>query len=218
MICWGKMIKACIFDFDGVVIDSEKYHHLGWLWVANELGVDLTYEEYAPFKSAGRAKMIPYLFEKAGRVMQEGDFEKYSKIREEKIAVAIAMLNENDIMPGIVKFIQLLKSNGIKVAVASASASSNKVAKRFGLYELFDVFVDGEAKRLAKPNPDIFLYTAELLGAKPHECVVFEDSINGVLAANNAQMKCVGVQTYFTDKADKIIDSFVNANLQLLIF
>ena len=212
------MIKACIFDFDGVVIDSEKYHHLGWLWVANELGVDLTYEEYAPFKSAGRAKMIPYLFEKAGKVMQEGDFEKYSKIREEKIAIAIAKLNEKDIMPGVVEFVNLLKSNGIKVAVASASASSNKVAKRFGLYDMFDVFVDGEAKRLAKPNPDIFLYTAKLLGVEPNETVVFEDSINGVLAAKNAQMKCVGVQTYFTDQADKIIDGFVGADIRLLEF
>lgn len=212
------MTKACIFDFDGVVVDSEKYHHLGWQWVAQELGVDITYEEYAPFKSAGRAKTIPYLFEKAGRVMQEGDYEKYSRIREEKIAVAISKLNEKDVMPGVVDFVKLLKSNGIKVAVASASASSNKVAKRFGLYDLFDAFVDGEAKRLAKPNPDIFLYTAKLLGVEPHDCVVFEDSINGVLAAKNAQMKCVGFQTYFTDKADKIIDSFVGADLQLLNF
>ena len=212
------MTKACIFDFDGVLIDSEKYHHLGWLWVAQELGVDLTYEEYAPFKSAGRAKMIPYLFEKAGKVMQQGDYEKFSSIREEKIAVAIAKLNEKDVMPGVVEFVNLLKSHGIKVAVASASASSNKVAKRFGLYEMFDVFVDGEAKRMAKPNPDIFLYTAELLGVEPNECVVFEDSINGVLAAKSAQMKCVGFQTYFTDRADKIIDSFVGANLQLLKF
>ena len=210
------MIKACIFDFDGVIIDSEKYHHLGWLWVAQELGVDFSYEEYAPLKSAGRATVIPYLFEKAGKPLQEGDIEKYFQIRAEKIDVALAKLNENDILTGVVDFIKLLKSNGIKVAVASASASSNKVAKRFGLYDLFDVFVDGEAKRLAKPNPDIFLYTASLLGVAPSECVVFEDSINGVLAANNAQMKCVGIQTYFTDKADKIIDGFVGADLQIL--
>ncbi|MCH5153368.1 MAG: HAD family phosphatase [Clostridiales bacterium] len=212
------MIKACIFDFDGVIVDSEKYHHLGWVWVAEELGVELSYEEYAPFKSAGRAKVIPYLFEKAGKAMQEGDFDKYSRIREEKIATAIAKLNENDVMPGVVEFVKLLKANGIKVAVASASASSNRVAKRFGLYELFDAFVDGEAKLAAKPNPDIFLHAAHLLGVAPHECVVFEDSINGILAAKNAQMKCVGFQTYFCNKADKIIDSFVGADLGLLEF
>ena len=75
------MKKACIFDFDGVVVDSERYHYLGWLAVAKEIGTTLTYEEYAPFKSVGRTRMIPYLFEKAGKVMGENDMEKFSKIR-----------------------------------------------------------------------------------------------------------------------------------------
>lgn len=210
------MTKACIFDFDGVIVDSEKYHHLGWVWIADKLGVDFQYEEYAPFKSSGRAVIIPYLFKKAGKVMTQEDFDTYSAMRDETVAKSLSMLNENDVMAGVVEYIKLLKSNGIKVAVASASVASHRVAKRFGLYELFDVFVDGEAKRLAKPNPDIFLYTASLLGVEPGECVVFEDSINGVLAAKNAHMKCVGVQTYFTDKADVIVDSFVGASLQLL--
>lgn len=212
------MIKACIFDFDGVIIDSEKYHHLGWLWVAQNLGVDFTYDEYTPMKSAGRTKVIPYLFEKAGKTMQQGDMEKYVRIREEKITEALKQLSEKDILPGVIDFVKLLRANGYKLGVASASKNSNKVAKRFNLYDLFDVFVDGEAKRMPKPNPDIFLYTAELLGAKPNECIVFEDSINGVLAAKNAQMKCIGIQTYFTDKADKIIDGFVDADLSLLNF
>lgn len=210
------MIKACIFDFDGVIVDSEKYHHLAWQWVAEEIGTTISYEEYAPYKSAGRAKVIPYLFAKAGKTLAQGDLEKYSHIREEKIAIAIARLNKNDIMDGVVEFVQLLKSAGIKCAVASASASSHLVAKRFGLYELFDVFVDGEAQLPHKPEPDIFLHAAKLLGVEASQCVVFEDSINGVLGAKNANMKCIGVQTYFTDKADKIIDNFTNADLSLL--
>ena len=212
------MIKACIFDFDGVIIDSEKYHHLGWLRVAQALGVEFSYEEYTPMKSAGRTKVIPYLFEKAGKTMQPGDMEKYIRIREENIDEALALLNEKDILPGVIDFVKLLRANGYKLGIASASKNSNKVAKRFGLYDLFDVFVDGEAKRMPKPNADIFLYTASLLGAEPHECIVFEDSINGVMAAKNAQMKCIGIQTYLTDKADKIIDSFVGADLSLLDF
>ena len=212
------MIKACIFDFDGVIVDSEKYHHLAWQWVAEEIGTTISYDEYAPFKSAGRAKVIPYLFEKAGKTMNQGDLEKFSQIRQQKINVAITKLNKEDIIAGVVEFVQLLRSKGIKCAVASASASSHKVAKRFGLYELFDAFVDGEAMLPHKPAPDIFFHTAQLIGVEPSKCVVFEDSINGILGAKNAGMKCIGVQTYFTDKADKIIDNFVNLDLSLLEF
>lgn len=210
------MKKACIFDFDGVIMDSEKYHYSGWEIVAQAIGTSWTYEEYAPFKSAGRAVVIPYLFERAGKTMQEGDYEKFNALRDEAVAREIGKLNEKDIMPGIVEFLKLLKANGIKRAVASASASSTGVAKRFGLYGLFDAFVDGNDKLPHKPNPDIYLTAAQRLGVKPCDCVVFEDAINGVLGAKNANMYCVGVQTYFTDKADAVIDTFEGLDLSIL--
>ena len=210
------MKKACIFDFDGVIVDSERYHYLGWLEVAKVIGTTLTYEEYAPFKSAGRIKMIPYLFEKAGRKMQEGDLETYSRIREEKIAVEIAKLNKSDIMDGIVDFLKLLNANNTPCAVASASASSTGVAKRFDLYRYFQAFVDGNDKLPRKPKPDIYLEAAKRLGVAPCDCVVFEDSILGVQGAKNANMYCVGFQTHFTDIADTIIDTYVGLDLKIL--
>ena len=210
------MKKACIFDFDGVLVDSEYYHYLGWQGVAAEIGTDITYEEYGPFKSAGRTKMIPYLFEKAGKAMTADDMAKYSKIREEKIAVEIAKLNKENIMPGVVDFLKLLRANGIRTAVASASASSTNVAKRFGLYGLFDAFVDGNDKLPRKPNPDIYLEAARRLEVGAEDCIVFEDSITGVTGAKNAQMYCIGVQTHFTDIADTVIDGFTQADMSLL--
>ncbi len=213
------MIKACIFDFDGVVVDSErKYHYLAWQWVAKEIGGEFSYEEYCPFKSAGRAKVIPFIFNKAGKQMQEGDIEKYSRIRQEKIDVAFKDINSKDIMPGIIDYVNYLKNNGLKVAVASASTSSHLVAKKLGIFDMFEVFVDGEAQLAHKPSPDIFLHTAKLLNVEPNECVVFEDSINGVIGAKSAGMHCVGVQTYFTDLADRIIDDFIGADLSLTDF
>ncbi len=211
-------IKACIFDFDGVVVDSEKYHHLAWQWVAEAIGTDISYIEYAPFKSAGRQKVIPYLFQKAGKTMSDDDLAKFSQLREEMATLALSRLNKEDIMPGVLDFISKLKANGIACAVASASTSSHRIAKNFGIYDVFDEFVDGEAKLPHKPSPDIFLHTARLLGVEPRDCVVFEDSINGVLGAKTAGMYCIGVQTYFTDKADKIIDNFVGADISLLAF
>lgn len=210
------MKKACIFDFDGVIVNSERYHYLGWLEVAKDIGTTLTYEEYAPFKSAGRIKMIPYLFEKAGKTMRNNDMEKYSKLREEKIAVEIAKLNEADVVDGIIDFLKLLNASNILCAVASASASSTGVAKRFGLYGYFQAFVDGNDKLPRKPNPDIYLEAASRLNVAPQDCAVFEDSIIGVQGAKNADMYCVGYKTHFTNIADTIIDTFVDLDLSIL--
>lgn len=209
------MIKGCIFDFDGVLMDSEKYHHLGWVWVAETLGTTISYEEYAPFKSAGRKVVIPYLFEKAGKELTEQEFEKYSNLRSEMVTKALSKLSCEDIMEGVVDFLKLLKSSGIRLAVASQSTSSQRIAKEFGLFDYFDAFVDGNAGLPAKPNPHIYLKSAELLGLAPEECAVFEDSLSGVKGAKNAGMLCIGFQTYFTDIADKIIDSFVGLDLSL---
>lgn len=210
------MIKCCIFDFDGVLMDSEKYHHLGWVWVAEKLGTAISYEEYAPFKSAGRKVVIPYLFNKIGKELTEEDFEYYSKLRTEMVTIALEKLSKDDIMEGVVDFLKLLKANGIKLAVASQSTSSHKVAQKFGLYDYFDIFVDGGAGLPAKPNPDIYLYAGKCLGFEPSECAVFEDSLSGVKGAKNAGMLCIGFQTYFTDLADRIIDTFVGADLSLI--
>lgn len=206
-------IKACIFDFDGVIVDSEKYHHRAWQWLADELGVEFTYEEYAPFKSAGRRKVIPYLFQKAGRTFTEEDLAHYSRLREQHAAAALSHLSQKDITPGLIDFVRYIKSQGVKCAVASASSSSHKVAERLGLYDLFDLFVDGDANLPYKPNPDIFLYTANKLDVPKHQCVVFEDSINGIRGAIAADMSVIGVQSYFTQLAPTI-ENFENLTLQ----
>lgn len=211
-------IKACIFDFDGTIIDSEKYHYEAWNNVARAIGADFSYEEYLPFKSAGRKVVIPYLLNKVGLTVSDELYEKCYLLREEEIAKSLKKLKKDDLIEGVVDFIKLLKENGILVAVASSSASATFTAKRFGIYDLFDCFVDGNALLAAKPKPDIFLYTARLLGVKPENCVVFEDSINGLKGGKNAEMKVVGIGTYFTDIADKIIDDFKAANLKTIEF
>ncbi len=212
------LIKACIFDFDGTLIDSEKYHHEAWQKIALNMGTDLSYEEYLPLKSAGRQVVIPYLLKKAGFTVTDELYKKYYDMRAEEILKSIEKLNENDVMKGAIDFINLLKNNGIFTAVASSSAAAHVVAKRFEIFDYFDVFVDGEAKLPNKPQPDIFLHTARLLGVEPRSCVVFEDSINGLKGGKAANMKVIGLQTYFTDLADKIIDDFSTADLKTIEF
>ncbi len=209
-------LKACIFDFDGVIVDSEKYHHRAWQRIAAELGVEFTYEEYRPFMSSGRQTIIPYLFGKAGRIATERDFAEYSRIREKYAAVELSAITTENIMPGIIDCIKRLKDQGIKCAVASASTASHIVAQRLQLYDLFDLFVDGEAQLPRKPQPDIFLHTAKLLVVQPSECVVFEDSANGILAAIRAGMHIIGVRASFTPPMP-VINDFENLSLQRMI-
>lgn len=210
--------KACIFDFDGTVIDSEKYHYIAWREVANAVGTDISYEEYLPFKSAGRRVVIPYLFNKAGKTLTENLYDKFHTLRQERILLALSSLNESDIMPGVINYVRFLKSKGIKCAVASSSAAAHVTAERFGIFDLFDAFIDGEANLPNKPNPDLFLAVAKMLNVKPVDCVVFEDSINGLKAGKNANMKVIGFQTHFTDIADRIIDDFSTATLDTVTF
>lgn len=210
--------QACIFDFDGVVVDSEKYHHLAWRQVAQDMGTDFSYEEYMPYKSAGRKMLIPYLLKKAGIPYSDAVYQKYYDMREQTIMQALAALSPKDVTPGLTDFLALLRRSGIKTAVASSSAAAHVTAKRFGLFDKFDAFVDGESNLPNKPNPHLFLRAAQLLQTEPCSCVVFEDSINGLKAAKAAGMHSVGIQTYFTDMADKIIDDFTDADLTLLQF
>ena len=210
------MAKACIFDFDGVLVDSEKYHHLGYLIIAKAIGVEFSYDEYAPFKSTGRRQILSYLFQKAGRELTKEEFEKFSLLRDETYKIGFAELSKKDVMPGAIEFVELCKANGLKCAVVSSSKLSEKIAKDFGIRHLFDAFVDGQSNLPLKPNPDMLLLAAKEMGVAPCDCVVIEDSINGLLGAKNANMRCIGFQTHFTDEADKIIDTFVGADLSIL--
>lgn len=212
------MAKACIFDFDGVLVDSEKYHHLGYVIIADAIGVEFTYEEYCPFKSTGRKEILAYLFQKCGKELTDEQFQRLSKLRDETYDVGFAKLSKSDVMPGAIEFVKLCKSRGLKVAVASSSKNCLQIAKDFGIFDLFDVFVDGRSGLPLKPNPDMLLFAAEKLGVAPCDCVVVDDSINGIRAAKSAKMRCVGFQTHFTNEADRVIDTFVGADLSILDF
>ena len=211
------MAKACIFDFDGVLVDSEKYHYRSYLVIADLIGVEFSYEEYSPFKSGGRQKVFQYLFAKAGKTMTQEDYDKCCRLRDETYETGcFKELSPKDIIEGAIEFVELCKSNGLKVAVVSSGKTSAKVAKDFGIYHLFDAFVDGLCGLPLKPNPDMYLFAAKRLGVEPSDCVVIEDAINGILGAKNANMRCIGFQTHFTDEVDKIIDTFVGADLSIL--
>ena len=203
-----RKLKAFIFDFDGVVVDTEKYHYLSWCQSAAHVGYDLGWEEYLPLKSTGNTEITQYLCNHSGKEVSE---ELFAIMRQTKLTSfdeLVKDLSEKDVLPGIRDFLSWLNEQGVKTAVASSSNTSSGLAKRFDLAKHFGVVIDGNRKLPRKPAPDTFLLAAKMLGVEPKDCIVFEDSLAGIEAAVNAGMPVVAVGGIRSDKAVLHIQDF----------
>ena len=203
-----RKLKAFIFDFDGVVVDTEKYHYLSWCQSAAHVGYDLDWEEYLPLKSTGNTEITQYLCDHSGKEVSQ---ELFAIMRQTKLTSfdeLVKDLSEKDVLPGIRDFLSWLNEQGVKTAVASSSNTSSGLAKRFDLAKHFGVVIDGNRKLPRKPAPDTFLLAAKMLGVEPKDCIVFEDSLAGIEAAVNAGMPVVAVGGIRSDKAVLHIQDF----------
>ena len=203
-----RKLKAFIFDFDGVVVDTEKYHYLSWCQSAAHVGYDLGWEEYLPLKSTGNTEITQYLCDHSGKEVSEELFQIMRKTKLTSFDELVKDLSEKDVLPGIRDFLTWLNTQGVKTAVASSSNTSSGLAKRFDLTKHFGVVIDGNMKLPRKPAPDTFLLAAKMLGVEPKDCIVFEDSLAGIEAAVNAGMPVVAVGGIRSEKAILHIPDF----------
>lgn len=187
------MIKGCIFDFDGVICDSEKYHHLAWEQTARTLGVSFSREEYVPFQSTGRKKVIAYLSEKANVPFTEETFQTLSAVKSSSFARLTDNVGAEDLIKGVDTFIKRLSGDGVLLAMASSASSAKKMLTKLGLSPYFTVLLDGNDVPEKKPDPTIFLTAAKKLGLSPEDCTVFEDSAAGVQGAKAGGFSVVGI-------------------------
>lgn len=200
------MIQACIFDLDGVIVDTAHYHFLAWKRLANELGFDLTEEQNEKLKGISRIQSLDIL-------LSIGEIEASSA---EKLIMAdrknnwfveyIEKMSPNEIFPGVKDILHDLRAKGLKTALASSSKNAKRVVNLLGIENEFDTLVDGTMIIHSKPHPEIFLLAAHRLQIAPGQCVVFEDAEAGVEAALAAGMKCIGVGSpQLLSKANKVI-------------
>ena len=203
-----RNLKAFIFDFDGVVVDTEKYHYLSWVAAASHVGYDLGWQEYLPLKSTGNTEITQYISEHSGKEVSDELFQIMRNTKLTEFDRLVADLSEKDVLPGIRDFLTWLNEQGVKTAVASSSNTSSGLANRFDLTKHFGVVIDGNLKLPRKPAPDTFLLAAKMLGVDPGDCIVFEDSLAGIEAACNAGMPVVAVGGIRSDKAVLHIQDF----------
>jgi beta-phosphoglucomutase len=187
------VIRACIFDLDGVIVDTAKYHFLAWKRLAYELGIEFTENDNERLKGVSRIKSLEIILELGGVTLNDEEKLKCTERKNGWFLDYVNAMQPDEIFPGAVKLLQDLKSNSIKIALASSSQNAQTILDHLQIKDLFEVVVDGTMINYSKPDPEIFLLSATHLGIDPTNCLVFEDAEAGVMAALSAGMKCVGV-------------------------
>ncbi|QKJ29645.1 beta-phosphoglucomutase [Mucilaginibacter mali] len=186
-------IKACLFDLDGVIVDTAIYHYQAWKRLANELGFDFTEHDNEQLKGVSRTRSLEIILELGGVTQTEAEKEELADRKNKWYVEMIGKMRPDEILPGAKEFVQACRNAGIKTALGSASKNSMMILDKIGMTDLFDAIVDGNKVTKAKPDPEVFLKGAEELGVQPVDCVVFEDAIAGVEAAKAGGMKAVGI-------------------------
>lgn len=185
--------RGFIFDLDGVIVDTAKYHYLAWKHLANELGFDFTEEQNEAFKGVSRRRCLEILLDLGGIRVDKEQFEQWLVEKNEDYLSYIAKMDASEILPDVPRVLNFLKKNQVPMALGSASKNAVPILEKVDLLSYFDTIVDGTKVSRAKPDPEVFLIAARDIKVPPENCVVFEDAVAGIEAANTAKMISVGI-------------------------
>ena len=211
------MIKACIFDLDGVIVDTARYHFLAWQRLAKELNIRFTIEDNESLKGVSRMRSLEIILELGKISLSVSEKEKLAEKKNGWFVAYVNAMKPDEIFPGVKMLLQDLREKKLKVALASSSKNARTVIKLINIENDFDAIVDGTMTTHSKPDPEIFLRAAVLLNVKPVDAVVFEDAEAGVEAALNAGMKCVGIGSpKQLGKANLVITHTADFKIELL--
>ena len=212
-----SIIKACIFDLDGVIVDTAVYHYKAWKRLANELGFDITEEQNEQLKGVSRVRSLELILQWGGITKTPEQQAELAAKKNTWYVEMISHMTPGEILPGAKEFLESCRAAGLKTALGSASKNSLTILDKIGLAGLFDAVIGGNEVSKPKPDPEVFLKGAEALNISPANCVVFEDAIAGIEAAMNGGMKVVGVGSpELLNKADLVISGLNEMSLEKL--
>jgi beta-phosphoglucomutase len=211
-------VAACVFDLDGVIVDTARLHYLAWRRLSGELGFDLTPAHNERLKGVSRMDSLEIILELSGLEASPPEKQRLAARKNAWYVEQVAGLVPGDVLPGVLALLERLEDEGIKVAVASSSANAQLVLDRLGLGGRFASCVDARRVSQPKPHPQLFLTAAEDLGLPPAQCLVFEDGVAGVAAARSAGMRCVGVgDRSVLHAADWVVRSIADVDPALVL-
>ncbi len=188
-----KVLKACLFDLDGVLVDTAKYHFLAWKRLADELNIPFSIDDNEQLKGVSRMRSLEIILELGKCSLSEGDKASLADKKNTWYVDLLSQMNHSELLPGVLELLDELKKHEIKIALGSASKNAMMILEKLGITGYFDAIVDGHQVERAKPDPEVFLLGAEKLSIPPYDCIVFEDAVAGIQAAQNAKMLAIGV-------------------------
>ena len=213
-----------IFDLDGVIVDTAKYHYLAWHKLAKELGFEFTKEQNELFKGVSRKRCLEILLDIGNISATQEQFDTWMVEKNVDYLAYIEKMDASEILPDVPRVLDYLKKKNVPIALGSASKNARPILEKVDLLPYFDSIVDGNSVTKAKPDPEVFLIAASNLGVTASSCVVFEDAVAGIQAANAANMISIGIgedtilneANYnfkdFTEISDEFLELLLNKN------
>jgi len=210
------MIKAFIFDLDGVITDTAEYHYRGWKRLAEEEGLAFTREDNEHLRGVARRESLMLILK--DRVYPEEQIREMMERKNNYYLAFIKEISPRDLLPGAKELLAEIRAAGLKNALGSASKNAAEVIERLGIRDLFDAVSDGFSVERQKPAPDLFLHAAAQLGLRAPECVVVEDAAAGIEAAIVGGFRSVGLgPAERVGRADIILPNLAGVRLTALL-
>lgn len=209
--------KAFIFDLDGVIVDTARYHYLAWQKLAQQLGIEFTPEHNEDLKGVSRVRSLDIILNLGNIQASQVEKDKWLFEKNELYLSYLVDMDQSELLPGVVDVLKFLKENNQYIALGSASKNARPILEKTNIIQYFDAIVDGNDVTNAKPDPEVFLRACQLVFVSPEDSIVFEDSVAGIQAANAARMKSIGIgDKAILHEAEYIFTDFTMINEQFI--
>ena len=185
------MIRAFLFDLDGVLTDTSEFHFLAWKRLAEENGILFTWQDNEALRGVSRRESLELMLK--GRPVNEEQAKAMMDLKNGYYLKLVRKMTPDDLLPGAKEILEELGNLKLKRVIVSASKNASLVIERLCIAALIDGVVDGTSPARSKPAPDLFLLAAKKYGLEPADCLVVEDATAGVEAAHAAGMRAVGL-------------------------
>ena len=211
-------ITACIFDLDGVIVDTAGYHFAAWKEMAKRWDIELTAEENEKLKGVSRVDSLKHILALGDIQLSDDEVNHYCTLKNDHYLSLIANMDESELLPNVKELLQELSDIGLKIGLGSASKNAPLIIKKTGIEHYFEAVVSGSDVVNGKPHPETFIKGANGLGVSPESTIVFEDSQKGITAAKRGGFFAVGIGSPIDLKeADFVIPGFENMTFPAIV-